>query len=52
MPTIVEKETVKKRKPRQIALIERDPETGEIIKRLVDKKKRVRISALKKAILR
>ena len=33
-------------------MIERDPETGEIIKRLVDKKKRVRISAMKKAILR
>lgn len=31
-------------------LIERDPETGEIVRRLIDKKKRVKVSALKKAI--
>ena len=42
---------VKKRKPKQIMLETRDEETGEIIKQLVDKVRRNKVTRLKKAII-
>lgn len=41
-----------KHKPKQIMLEYVDPETGELIKTLVDKVKKKKITPLKKAILR
>lgn len=40
----------KKQKPQQIMLITRDEETNEIVKTLIDKKKRKKVTALKKLI--
>jgi len=39
-----------KKKPNQIMVLHRDEQTNELIKTLVDKKKKVRVTKLKKAI--
>mmetsp|Transcript_17626 Transcript_17626/g.29771 ORF Transcript_17626/g.29771 Transcript_17626/m.29771 type:complete len:108 (+) Transcript_17626:361-684(+) len=41
---------VKKVKPKQIMVLHRDEETNEIIKTLVDKKKRKRVTKLRRVI--
>jgi hypothetical protein len=43
-------ESKKKVKPNQIIVVHRDENTNELIKTFVDKKKRKRVTALKKAI--
>ena len=40
----------KKQKPNQIIVVHRDEETNELIKTFVDKKKKVRVSKLKRVI--
>ena len=40
----------KTQKPKQIIVVTRDPETGEIIRTITDKKKRKKTTILKKAI--
>jgi hypothetical protein len=41
-----------KRKPKQIMVEYTDPETGELIKQLVDKVRKKKITPLKRAILK
>ena len=43
-------EEKKKQKPKQIIVVHRDEETNELIKTFVDKKKRKKVTKLKKAI--